>query len=120
MLTLTPLPQELAICRLAPTDPIPDWATGDFVSITRTRDELSIVCNEPPEDVRAECGWRSLRVKGPMSFDMIGVIAGIAARLAMADLTIFVISTFDTDYILVRDLPRAIDALRKADYTVQE
>ena len=73
------------------------------VSITRTPDELSIVCPEeavPPDDVTSEDGWRALKVPGPIPFETTGVLAGIAAPLAAAGISIFAISTFDTDYVL--------------------
>lgn len=116
------LPGTLAICRLGPDDAVPDWAGGPFVAITRTPDELSVVCDEAgvPGEVRAERGWRALQVEGPLDFSLTGVLAGLTAPLAAAGISVFVLSTFDTDYLLVRehDLPSAVIALRQAGCTV--
>jgi hypothetical protein len=110
------LPERMAICRLASNAPVPAWPTGDFVSVTRTNEELSIVCmeNAVPDKVRCERGWRLLRVAGTMDLSAVGVLAGLTAPLAAAGVSIFAISTFDTDYVLVRenDLVRALQALR--------
>lgn len=87
---------------------------GSFWSATRTGDELSVVCREEVSlDSRAvSTGWACLRVVGPLDFGLTGVLAGIAAPLAEADISIFTISTFDTDYILVRD--RDLETARAA------
>jgi hypothetical protein len=94
-----------AVARLNAADPIPSWPRGNFVAITRTRDELSIVCDDAavPDDVRAERGWRCLAVDGPIPFEMIGVAAAIANTLADAAISVFFVSTFDTDYLLVKE-----------------
>lgn len=114
------LPQRLAVCRLAPDAAIPSWAAGPFFSITRTADELSVVCPEDavPADVRCESGWRAFQVAGPLDFSLTGILAAIAAPLAAAGVSIFAVSTFDTDYVLVKEanLARAIDALREAGH----
>ena len=110
------LPGTLAICRLPAAADSPAWARGELVAVTRTATELSVVCAEAavPTAVRAEPGWRALRVRGPLPFDVVGVVAALARPLAAAGVPIFVISTFDTDYVLVKatDLPRAEAALR--------
>ena len=113
---LTVLPEPLAICRLPPTDRIPSWALEEhesLVSITRTPEELSIVCPEEavPPDTRSEDGWRALKVPGPIPFEQTGVLASIAQPLAAAGLTLFAVSTYDTDYILVKELERALEVL---------
>ncbi|HTO91716.1 MAG TPA: ACT domain-containing protein [Candidatus Sulfotelmatobacter sp.] len=101
------LPGRLAICRLSARAPLPAWASApsaNLSSVTRTRDELSVVCEEAlvPEDVaRVERGWRAFRVHGPIPLTEIGVVAGITAPLAAAGISVFVVSTFDTDYVLV-------------------
>jgi hypothetical protein len=117
-MNLTVLPERLAVCRLAASARVPSWALElheAFSSITRTPDELSIVCPEEavPPEVEVEGGWRALKVPGPIAFDQIGVLAGIAAPLAAAGVSIFALSTYDTDYVLVpeRDLERALAAL---------
>src|SRR3954447_20925520 len=115
------LPDTLAVCRLRASERIPSWALElheGFVSITRTPDELSIVCDEEavPADVEVESGWRALQLPGPIAFEQTGVLASLASPLAAAGVSIFAISTFDTDYVLVRaqDLETALEALHGA------
>jgi hypothetical protein len=94
------------ICRLVPEAIIPDWAkSGGFVSITRTDDELSIVCAEAdvPGDVKSDRGWRCFKVEGPLDLSLTGVLASLVSPLAEARINIFAISTYDTDYVLVKD-----------------
>jgi GNAT superfamily N-acetyltransferase len=117
------MPGQFTVCRLDAHAPIPSWATEDgFFSITHTADELSIVCREGigPDDVQCERGWRCLRVAGPIPFTAVGVLASLTAPLAEARVGVFALSTFDTDYLLIkeRDLPAAIDALRRRGHTV--
>jgi hypothetical protein len=115
----------LGVARLSPDAELPDWARdGVLWAVIRTRDELSIVCEErfiPPE-VRAERGWRAFQVEGPLDFSLLGVLAAIAGILAEAGVSIFVLSTFDTDTILVKEiaLERALTALRGAGYLIFE
>jgi hypothetical protein len=113
-----------AICQLAAAAAVPEWATtGPFVSITRTDDELSIVCTERsvPEGTKCERGWRCLRVAGKMEFSVTGVLASLVSPLAEAGISVFAIATFDTDYLLVKelDLPNALAALTKAGHIVR-
>jgi hypothetical protein len=120
---LTVLPGFFAMVRLAADAPLPLWALrGDFFSITRTSEELSIVCGEDrvPSGLTAETGWRALKVQGSIALSEIGVLAGLAAPLADAKVRLFAISTFDTDYLLVRGkkLDAAIAALRSAGHGV--
>lgn len=98
------LPETFAVCRFPADADVPSWATGEFVSITRTAEELSIVCAEEgvPGDVRAERDWRCFQLQGPIAFTETGVIAGLTAPLADAGIGVFVVSTFDTDYVLVK------------------
>ena len=122
-LNLTLLPNTFAVSRFAPDAPIPDWATtAPVFSITRTEEELSIVAPESvtPDDVRAERGWRALKLEGPFDFALTGVLASVLQPLADARVSIFAISTFDTDYVLVRfeSLNYAISALRAAGHRV--
>ena len=120
-LTLLDLP--LAICRLDPAVALPAWATGGaFWSITKTPEELSIICGDAqvPEDVHAGRDWRAFEVAGPMDLGSTGVLASIAGPLAAAGISLFAVSTFDTDYILVRG-ERAVEAaaaLRAAGHEV--
>lgn len=123
-LTLTVLPDTYAVCRLDADAAIPGWATGNnFFSITRTKEELSIVCLQAcvPEGIRCERDWRCLQLVGPIPFAMVGVLASIIQPLAGARISVFAISTFDTDYLLVKaeDLQRAIDALRWQGHSVR-
>ena len=122
-LSLSVLPDVFAVCRLASDAPMPAWATGDLVSITRTAEELSIVCaqHQVPEAVQCERGWRCLKVAGPLAFSLIGVLAALAAPLAQAGVSLFAISAYDTDYLLVRetDLERAIQALSRAGHHIE-
>jgi len=114
-LTLTLLDGLFAVARLDPRAALPDWAAGDFTSVTRTENELSVVAADAhvPEDVRAERGFRAFRIEGPLPFDTVGVLASLAGPLAEAKISILAIATFDTDYVLVRetDLARAKEAL---------
>jgi len=106
LLTLTILDERLAVCRLDPQAEVPAWAICEpFCSITRTADELSVVCSEScvPTQVLCERGWRALRVEGPFDFDAVGILAAIAQPLAEASIPILVIATYDTDDILVKE-----------------
>jgi hypothetical protein len=112
------LPGTLAICRLETTASIPDWATlGPFCSVTRTEEELSVVCPEArvPQEVKRETGWRALKVEGPLDFSLTGILASLAGPLAREKVSVFAISTYDTDYLLVKEeqLEKAIRALRE-------
>jgi hypothetical protein len=117
------LPGSCAVCRLSADAAFPAWAVGDLVSVTRTSDELSVVCREDavPQGVRCERGWRSLRIAGSLDFSLVGVLVSLLVPLAEAGVSVFAISTFDTDYLLVRegDLARAIQALQTAGHTIQ-
>ena len=123
-LTLTLLDGTFAVSRLAPDAVVPDWAwAGEVACVTRTRDELSIVCRADlvPPEVLSETGWRALRVKGPLSFALTGVFARIAQPLANAGISLFAVMTYDTDYVMVKQdqLPEAIDALIADGHTVE-
>jgi uncharacterized protein len=122
-LTLVALEDLLAVCHLAADAPLPAWAAaGSFASITRTPDELSIVCRRDgvPDGIPCEAGWRCLRVAGPLEFALVGVLASLLVPLADAGLPVFVVSTFDTDYLLVKEdrLDAAVDILRGAGHNV--
>ncbi len=123
-LTLTILPETLAVCRLDPGDAVPAWAwAGEPACVARTRDELSVVCRADavPEGVRSEGGWRCLRAEGPFDFALTGILSAILAPLAAAGIAIFAFSTYDTDYIMLKaeNLPRAAEALRAAGHRVE-
>jgi hypothetical protein len=92
------------------------------MAMVRTADEFSVVCDERnvPGHIKMEKGWRILKVQGPLEFSQVGVLAAIAMPLAKVGVSIFVLSTFDTDYILVKEpsLLLAIDALQNAGHTI--
>lgn len=122
-LRLEILPGRFAVCRLPAEIPDPAWArSGELSSITRTAGETSVVCAEGvvPEDVRREAGWRALRVEGILDFSLTGILSSILDPLAGAQVSIFALSTFDTDYVLVRDadLDRCRRALADAGHEV--
>jgi hypothetical protein len=123
-LPLTILDGVFAVCRLAPNAPTPPWATsGPFVSVTRTADELSVVCRQEavPDEVQCERGWRCLSVAGTLPFSAVGVLASLTSPVASAGIGLFAVSTFDTDYLLVKqeEWAAAVDALRRAGHVIQ-
>jgi uncharacterized protein len=112
-----------AIVRLEPDAELPDWVRGGhFWSATRSESELSVVCREEdvPTDASAELGWCALELAGPLDFSLTGVVAALVTPLAEAAVPIFVLSTFETDYLFVRerDLERSVDALAEAGHSV--
>jgi len=122
-LVLTLLLERFAISRLAADSPIPDWATrGPFFSVTRTGDELSVVTELScvPVGVESQPGWRVLKVHGPFVLSEVGVLAALAKPLAEARISLFAVSTFDTDYLLVASetLSAAVTALERAGHTI--
>jgi hypothetical protein len=119
------IPGAYAVCRLPASAPFPDWAHKGLTSVTRTDDELSIVCEEsslPPDldgvGLQIARGWALLKLHGPFPLDSIGVLASVAKPLAEAAVSLFAISTFDTDYILVKRIhvKQAIAALTLAGH----
>jgi len=122
-LELTLLPERFAISRLAADSAVPAWAIeGPFFSVTRTGDELSIVTelSRVPVAIPSQSGWRILKVHGPFVLSEIGVLAALATPLAEGRVSLFAISTFDTDYLLVASeaLQAAIAALEGAGHTI--
>lgn len=119
---LSLLPGTFAVCRLAPDADIPSWFWRDrtFLALTCTADELSIICPAAhvPTDIRCEQPWSALKVQGPLDFALTGILSALAAPLAAASISIFAVSTFDTDYILLkeRDLARACQILQAAGH----
>ena len=112
-----------AIVRLEPDSDLPEWLRGGhFWSATRTDSELSLVCREEdvPRDASAERGWCALELAGPLDFSLTGVVAALVTPLAEAEVPIFILSTFETDYLLVRerDLHRSVEALTGAGHEV--
>ena len=124
-LTLSILPQKYAVCRLNPNGHIPHWALlgDDFISLTRTRDELSIVCLQEnvPQETKAERGWRCAKVDGPFDFSLAGVHTSLAIPLAEANISILAIATYETDHLLIqeKDLERALQVLEQAGHRIQ-
>ena len=123
-LNLVVLTPALAICRLPADASLPAWAAaGPFTSVTRTGEDLSVVCSQDgvPDGVTCDRDWRCLRVTGRLDFALVGVLEALARPLADAGISVFAISTFDTDYLLVkgRDLGRAVEALRQAGHDVR-
>ena len=122
----------LAVVRLPSSNPIPPWilstvSTSNFVSITKTSDELSIVCPEStvPEQAsspeqKIEKGWVSFKVRGPLDFGLTGILASLAAGLAAEGISIFASSTYDTDYVLVKEntADKAAEVLRKQGHAI--
>lgn len=122
-LNLSLLPDKFAICRLDASSKIPEWAcAGSFISITRTLDELSIVCPMDRVPSVRECnrGWRCFKVEGKLDFSLTGILAALATPLAQAGVSIFALSTYDTDYLMVKDVDKekAIQVLSQAGHQV--
>lgn len=129
-LTLSVLEESFGVCRLEGDAVIPAQILAlDFFSVTRTRDEISIVAQEDalrredlPEKASVEAGWACLKVEGPLDFSLVGVLAALSGALARAGVSVFAVSTYDTDYLLVKDceLTRALAALSEAGHTVAD
>lgn len=115
---LVALKQRYAVCALEK----PYLPDGEFVSLTISGGEVSLVCEEDkmPEKCIAETGWRALRVQGPLDFSLIGILAALAGTLAGAGVSVFALSTYETDYLLVKQqsLDTAVQALRQHGHDV--
>ena len=134
-LTLEVLAEPLSVCRLHADAPWPAWATsaGSFYSITRTADELSVICatalipearaagDDPSAIVAREDGWRAMKLVGPFALTEVGVLLRIAAPLAVAGISILAVGTFDTDYVLVKatSLAAALAELKGVGHVVR-
>jgi hypothetical protein len=121
---LSILPAIFSISRLSPTEQIPAWASqGSFFTVTRTDEELSIVCEQElvPTGVKAECDWRCIKLHGPIPFATTGVIAALTRPLADAKISVSAIATYDTDYLLVKadTLAAAVLALKSAGFDIR-
>jgi len=124
VLTLLEVAGRFAVCKLSPGSAVPAWATaGDVFSVVRTAEELSVVCRQEmvPAGTHAEVDWRCLRVAGAMPFTLVGVLASLTGPVASAGVGVFAVSTFDTDYLLVKEaeFQPAVAALRKAGHSVE-
>ena len=114
---------EYSICRLESSSQLPPWALlGEFYSVVKTSDELSLVCESKniPEGIKKEEGWKILKVLGPLDFNLTGILSSLTAPLAAEKISLFAISTFDTDYLLVKseNLQKATDTLIAAGFDV--
>lgn len=124
-LKLTILQSNYVVCRFEPQAVVPAWAMqGDFFTVSRTQEELSIVCQARliPSDIKAEKEWRVFKIEGSFAFTQIGILNSVTSVLANNGISLFAISTFDTDYIMVKgvDLDRAIVALKQAGHSVDQ
>ena len=125
-LTLDVLTETFVICRLPSTSTLPSWAfAGPFVSITKTDDELSILTMDQPalpQDIPCERHWRCFKLRGPFPFDATGILVSILNPLANAEIPILAVSTFDTDYVLIKEnnLRVAIDLLKQQGHRVND
>ena len=122
-LNLSLLPHKYAVCQLHPDKHIPYWSLlGDFVSLTRTHEELSIVCQQDnvPDDIEAERGWCCLQVQGAFDFSATGVHASLAIPLAEAEISVLAIATYATDYLLIKEqnVERALQVLEQAGHHI--
>src|SRR5215510_690699 len=121
--SLTGIAGDFAICRLEPDADIPLWARqGSFCSITRTADELSVVCldQEIPPEVWCDHGWRGLKLNGPLPLDLVGVLLSVLQPLAAARISVLAIGSFDTDYLFVKEdvYAKTIAVLRQSGFEV--
>ena len=119
------MPGDYAICRWTAGTTLPDWVNeGAFTSVTRSPTELSAVCAAAsvPAGTVCEGPWRILAVRGPLDFALTGIMASLYGALAAAGISLFVVSTYDTDYVLVREtaLERAKQALETAGHRVDD
>lgn len=116
------LADTFAVCRLPPDAPVPLCAAAEFISITRTAEELSIVCpiDQAPTGANCESPWTCFKLEGPFHFSLTGVLASFLDPLAQDGIPIFAVSTFDTDYILVKKdhAATAVETLIKAGHTL--
>jgi len=117
------LAETYSICQLDCQAPVPDWAIGPFVSVTRTVEELSIVCphRQVPASVKSAGQWCCLHLPGPFEFSEVGIIAAVVTPLAKAGVPVFVISTFNTDWLLIQESfqEQAVSVLQAAQYEIE-
>lgn len=122
-LTIKLLKEKYGVCRLNKDEDILSWALqGEFYSITKTEDELSVVCLQDNiiENIKCEKDWRVLKIEGPLDFSLVGILSKISTLMANNSISIFAISTYDTDYILIKekDINRAVKVLNNDNYEV--
>jgi hypothetical protein len=121
--TLSILLEQFAICQLNPDEKIPEWAIQkptDFFSIIKTIEELSIICPEKyvPKEIKVSTGWHCLKLEGPFDLDEPGVLASLVSPLAKAGISVFAEATYNTDYLLVNNIDKAIETLEALNHTV--
>lgn len=122
-LTMKLLKEKYGVCRFDNSVSIPSWAfEGEFYSISKTEDELSIVCLQEniAEGIKSEKDWRVFKVEGPLDFFLVGILSKISGLMAEEGISIFAISTYDTDYILIKekDISKAIEKFVKQGYCI--
>lgn len=125
-LTLKLLEERYGVIRLEKGESISKWVfAGEFYSITKTEDELSIVCLEKTiplniKEEKCEIGWRILKIEGPLDFSLVGILAKISTLMADNGISIFAISTYDTDYILIKEnnIKKAVNTLIAKGYKI--
>jgi hypothetical protein len=120
-LKFSQVPGSFAVCRLPANAVAPDWALhGSFFSITRTTDEISIVClaAQVPPEIHHEADWTCLKLEGPFPFSETGILTSFVQPLSDRAIPIFAVSTFDTDYVLVKHawVEKAVEALQAAGH----
>ena len=120
---LTILDDVFVVAQIPPGSKIPSWINPDlFSAVVNTSDEMSVVCDEKfvPDDVKSEPGWKLIMVQGPLDFSLIGILADLSSVLAQSEISIFALSTYNTDYILVKNdqLDEAIRALKQAGFEI--
>lgn len=113
--------EKYCVAKLPPDAPIPHICSeSSFCSVTKTSDEISVVCLESlaPVGAEVERTWRGIKVQGPLEFSLKGVLVGLLAPLAEANIAVFAVSTYNTDYLFIKqiDLPNAIQALESAGH----
>ncbi len=113
-------PQHLGVCQLEANSPTPAWLKIEkdkFISITYTANELSIVCDDSliPQDIKVQRDWRMFKIKGQLDFALVGILKQVISPLADHGISIYAISTFDTDYVLVqsKDFGPCIEVLKQ-------
>jgi hypothetical protein len=122
-LSIRRIDEPFAVVQLEPGAIVPEWATaGVLFAVVRTAEELSLVCSQHlvPEGVKCERDWVALKLEGPFAFSTVGVLSSVIAPLAAGRVPVFVLSTFDTDYVLIKqeNLSRAIELLRAEGHTI--
>ena len=122
-LTLVVLKESYAICSMDPAAALPDIPSSEFSCLTRTPEELSLVCPEAlaPQPARVDREWAGLRVDGPLDFSQVGLLTSLTTPLASAGIVVFVVSTYDTDYLFLKraSLDRATHVLTTAGHVVR-